>query len=85
LPTFGRPAVDVYAGAQQASLPALRQHRVERLAHACETRRRILRVQRVDLFFGKVEHRLDQGAQFRELRDQHVDGGREFPGERAQR
>ena len=70
--------------AQQAALAAAGEHGVERAAHALQPLRRVVAMQRVDLLFGKVEHRLGEHTQLDELCRQRLDRRREFTLQRAQ-
>src|SRR5207302_3920890 len=76
---------DVNAAAQQAALPAPAQDLLERGAHARKACGSILDMETLDLFFRKIEHRLNERAQLDELGAERADRCGELPLERAQR
>ena len=72
------------AGAQQAALPAFRDHVFERV-RSPEARAGIVPMQRVDFFLRKIEHRFGKRAQLGEPGHEAGNHRGEFAAQRAQR
>ena len=76
---------DLDAFAQQRALARAVEQRIELLGDRGQSAARVGLLEKIDLFLGKIERRLDQHAQLDEPVAKRMDFGREVAGKRAAR